>query len=64
MEVERVRTLDALAGGGGTSIPSTTWWFTAIHNSSSRVSNALFYLLQAPDANSVYIHTNRQAKHT
>lgn len=56
-------TLAALAGDPG-SVPSPTWCFKTICNSSSRRSSALFWPLQAPDVQVVHRLACRQNIHT
>lgn len=56
-----LRALDAPAEEWG-SVPTVTWWLTAICNCSSRRPNSLSYP-QSPGTYTVHLHTCRQNTH-
>lgn len=43
--------------------PAPTQWLTAVHNSSSKGSNALFRCLKAPDIHIMHIYPHTQNTH-
>lgn len=44
--------------------PAAMWQLTALYNSSSRVSNTLFWLLWIPGICMVHIQTDREVKYS
>lgn len=53
-----------LSQGTWVQFPSSSWWLTAISNSSSRLSDTLFWPFQAPVTNLVQTYTQGNHSHT